>query len=380
MTTQQKFRVLRSRAYETHDTLRDDIMDAIAQVIFNPISHGYRTREAFEAQFAQSVEQTYAVGVHSATIGLLVALRACGITSGDEVITVANSDISTTGVIRQVGAVPVLCDVLESDYTINVDLVEALITPATRAIIPVDLHGHPADVCRLREIADRHNLKIIEDAALAQGAVDYDRPVGAFADVTVFSFAPVKPLGSVGNGGMLVTSDEDIYAGLRLYTYYGHAPTKEDIPVGHQNYVDEGYNVPLDPLEAALLSVKLPHLPAWTEKRRNVVSQYADGLADTPVQLPTFRANSTPTFRSYTVLVPRRQHIYEQLRAAGVEVVLHYSPPIHRHPVYRDGLQGADKLPITERLADELISLPVTPELTEPEIDYAITTLRSLLD
>ncbi|MEO1442421.1 MAG: DegT/DnrJ/EryC1/StrS family aminotransferase, partial [Chloroflexota bacterium] len=297
MTTQTEFRVLRSRAYETHGTLRDDIMDAVAQVIFNPISQGYRTREAFEAQFAQAVGQRYAVGVHSATIGLLVALRACGISPGDEVITVANSDISTTGVIRHLGAVPVLCDVLESDYTLNVDLVEALITPKTRAVLPVDLHGHPADVRRLRDIANRHDLKIIEDAALAQGAHDYDKPVGAYADVTVFSFAPVKPLGSVGNGGMLVTSDEEIHSGLRLYTYYGHAPTKEDIPVGHQNYIDEGYNAPLDPLQAALLSVKLPYIGTWTEKRREVVKWYTEGLSGTAARLPTFRADSAPTFR-----------------------------------------------------------------------------------
>ncbi|MEL6149123.1 MAG: DegT/DnrJ/EryC1/StrS family aminotransferase, partial [Chloroflexota bacterium] len=147
-----------------------------------------------------------------------------------------------------------------------------------------------------------------------------------------------------------------------------------------QNYIDEGYNAPLDPLQAALLSVKLPYIGTWTEKRREVVKWYTEGLSGTAARLPTFRADSAPTFRSYTVLVPNRQHVYEELRAAGVEVVLHYSPAIHHHPVYRDGLRGADDLPITESLADDLLSLPVTPELTETEIDYAITTLRKLID
>jgi dTDP-4-amino-4,6-dideoxygalactose transaminase len=376
--TPRPFRVPRWRIDTTHHALRDEIHSALDRVLFGTMKTGYEVREAFEASFAAAMEQPYCVAVHSGTMGLLLALRACGVGAGDEVITVANSDISTTAAIRHCGATPVLCDVQETDYTINPDLIEPLITPRTRAILPVDLHGHPADVKRIREIADRHALRIVEDAALAAGARDYGVPLGAYADVAVYSFAPLKPLGSVGNGAALVTRDAELHARLRLLTYYGHAP---DAPkTGHQHYIAEGYNTPLDPLQAALVSVKLPHLPVWTEARRAIARKYARALADTPAILPSFRADSQGTFRSYTIRVPQRDAIYQGLRDAGIEVVLHYAPPVHHYPVYREGLPGADALPITERLADELVCLPISPEYTDIEPDYVIDVLCRLLN
>jgi dTDP-4-amino-4,6-dideoxygalactose transaminase len=317
--------------------------------------------------------------VHSGTVGLFLALRACGVGPADEVITVGNSDISTTAAISNCGARPVLCDVLETDYTIDPARVEPLITERTVAILPVDLYGHPADVKSLRQIADQHGLKIIEDAALATGACDYGYPVGAFADVTVFSFATFKPLGCVGNGGMLTTNDEQLARRIRLLCGYGHTPDRQADTPGHQMHVAEGYNMPLDPLQAALLTVKLPHLKEWTEKRRAIAMAYAEGLQDSGAILPGFRPESLPTFRSYTIRVKDQQAVYQAMRRAGVEVVLHYVPPIYRQPVYSDKLIGADRLPVTDQLGREIISLPVTVELDEDDIRFVVNTLRDIL-
>ena len=361
----EEFRVPRSRAFATHRSLRDEILSAIDPVLFGNSRATYDIRDSFEQAFAQAMGQSFGVAVHSGTMALFVALRACSIGAGDEVITVANSDISTTGVIRQCGAVPILCDVLESDYTINPELIKNLITPRTRAILPVDLHGHPANVKAIRSLADKYNLKIIEDAALAAGAKDFGQPVGLFADVAVFSFAPFKPLGSVANGAMLVTNDEDLHQRLRLLVGYGHDPHFPDRTLGHQNYIEEGFNVPLDGIEAALLSVKLPYLAEWTENRRAIAQRYQDGLANTAAHCPSFRPESAPTFRSYVICVDKQQAIHQGLRDAGIETVLHYTPPIHRYTVYQDGLPNADNLPVTDRLATQLVNLPVTPELTK---------------
>lgn len=373
------FRVSRSRVHETHQAMRQEILAALDPILFGPVLGSEEVRGVLERRFAEAMGQSFACAVHSGTVGLFLALKACGVGPGNEVITVGNSDISTTAAISHCGATPVLCDILESDYTLDPTLVEPLITPRTAAILPVDLYGHPANVKSLREIADRHGLRIVEDAALATGARDHGQLVGAFADATVFSFAPLKPLGSVGNGGMVTTNDEGIARHLRLLCGYGHIPeVRSDVP-GHQMHIAEGYNVPLDPLQAALVAVKLPRLREWTEKRRAIVAAYAHGLQDLDVVLPAFRPESAPTFRSCTIRVKDQQAIYQELRRAGVEVVLHYVPPIYQQPVYAGRLRGADNLPVTDQLARELICLPVTVELDEDDVQFVVNTLRDLM-
>jgi len=261
----------------------------------------------------------------------------------------------------------------------NPALVEPLITGRTAAILPVDLHGHPADVRSLRQVADRYGLKIVEDAALAAGVSDYGRPVGAFADVTVFSFAPFKPLGCVGNGGMVTTNDEEIARRVSLLCGYGNdLDAKADTP-GHQTHIAEGYNVPLDTLEAALLTVKLPHLQEWARKRRAVVMTYRQRLQSLEVTLPVFRPESSPTFRTYTIRVKDQQTVYQGLRRARVEVMLHYVPPVYRQEVYPNGLRGMDCLPVTDQLAREIIRLPVVVELDEDDVQFVTSALRDLL-
>ncbi len=373
------FRIPRSRTFETHRALRDQFMAAIEPLVLNTYSHSAQVRAELEAAFAAEVNAKYAVAVGSGTIALFLALRACGIGPGDEVITVANSDISTTAAITNCGARPLVADVLPSDYTMNPDLVEALITPKTRALLPVDLHGHPANVKRLRELANQHNLKIVEDAALATGAQDYGRPVGAFADAAIFSLAPFKPFGSAGNGGIVVTDDEEIYRQLCLLADYGHAPRQPDQPAAYQNYIAEGYNVPLDALQAAILLVKLPYLKQWTAKRRAIGEALGAGLAGASARTPSLRPESAPTFRSYTIRVDRQLEVHQALRDAGIEAVIHYAPPITRYSVYAGLFPNKDQLPVTERLGREIVNLPVSPEFTDEDVNYMIETTRNIL-
>jgi dTDP-4-amino-4,6-dideoxygalactose transaminase len=204
--------------------------------------------------------------------------------------------------------------------------------------------------------------------------------VGAFADATVFSFAPFKPLGCVGNGGMVTTDREEIARRLRLLVGYGHTLDRQAETPGHQMHVGEGYNIPLDPVQAGLLTVKLPHLEEWTEKRRRIAASYERGLQSLDVGLPTFRPESDPTFRSYTILVDRQQEVYKGLRKAGVEAVLHYTPPIYEQSVYDgDGLLRRGNMPVTERVTESLMCLPVTPELTETDVEYVVETLHKLV-
>jgi dTDP-4-amino-4,6-dideoxygalactose transaminase len=371
------FRVPRARLAELHRAYDAEIIAALEPLLFGAPSEGYAARARLEAALAEATGLPYVCAVHSGTVALLIALRSCGVGPGNEVITVGNADISTTAAIRQAGATPVLCDVRPADYTLDPALVEALVTPRTAAIVPVDLYGHPADVVALRPIADRYGLHIVEDAALALGAADHGRAVGAFADIVVFSFAPYKTLGSLGNGGAVATADPNLATQARLLCGYGHDPAAEaDVHLG-QRYLAEGYNVPIDPLQAALLLVKLPLLAEWTERRRAVAAAYAAALGEA-VGLPAFRATSHPTFRTYAVQVRDPAAVCEALRAAGVEAVRHYTPPIARQPVYKGSLRGADATPVTELLAERLVCLPVAPDLTAEDVAYVADLMISI--
>jgi dTDP-4-amino-4,6-dideoxygalactose transaminase len=379
MSTSQTFLAPRSRVDETHREMRKELLERITPILFGKPSNGAEARAEFEGAFAEMTQQGFACAVHSGTIGLFLALQACGVQPGDEVITVGNSDISTTAAISQCGATPILCDVLESDYTIDVSKMEQLINKRTKAILPVDLYGHPSDVKSLRELADRSGLYIVEDAALATGARDYGVPVGHFADAAIFSFASFKPLGCLGNGAVVTTSDTQIAEQLRLLSGYGHEVEKPTLPAGHQYHVAEGYNVPLDPFQAAVLSAKLPHVAEWTKKRQAIAAQYEEGLRRTAASLPCLRPDSEPTFRSYTILVDRQEKIYQQLRERGVEVVLHYTPPVYQQAVYSSSNLSQLSLPVTERLAQHLLCLPVTVEFDDKDIAFVIDEVRDAI-
>lgn len=380
---QRTWRVPRSHAPRVNRRLRDQILQALDPVLFGDPWAAWQIVRTFEQRFAQAMGYPYAVAVQSGSAGLRLGLLACGVQSGDEVVTVGNSDIATTAAISHCGAVPVLCDVQPSDYTIDPDLVEPLITEHTKALLPVDLYGHPANVRRLREIADRYGLFLVEDAALAVGARDHGKPVGAFADVTVFSFAPYKPFEALGPCGMVVTPHPHLWERVALLSGYGLEPGIAKEPPVKYHHVAEGYNLRMAPVDAAVLLVKLPYLQEWSEKRRRIGQWYAEGLASVEgIALPTFRPESEPTFRTYTVRVHRedRDRAYHQLRERGIQAALHYVPPVHQQPVYQGrNLPGADRLPVTEMLGEELLCLPVDPELGADDIGYACEALKEIL-
>ncbi len=375
-----KQEIPRSRAHLQHRDLREAILAALEPVLFEPHQLDNAALRPLEAQFAKVCGRDYAYGVNSGTAGLFLALRACGVGPDHEVITVANSDISTTAAISHCGATPVLCDVRANDHTIDPQLVEALITPRTVALLPVDLYGHPADVRALRHIADKHGLRIIEDATLATGARDHGLPVGSFADAAVFSFGAYKPLGATGNGGMVVTNDSEVAAQVRLLRSYGRS--LDSVPGQSMWTVHsaEGYNLPLDPLQAAIISVKLPYLAQWTTRRQEIALRYATQLAGRGVGVPQPRAESEPTFYTYVIRIPKRDQVYVGLRGRGIEVGLHYVPPVHHQPVYRNHVIAQSRLPVTEKLATELIGLPIHPDLTDDEVDTVAASVRALLD
>lgn len=373
------FRIPRSRAHQTHQQLRAEILRALEPQLFEPAELEPAAERNLQTQFAALLQRRHAVACNSATSGLFLALRACGIEPGDEVITVGNSDISTTAAISHCGGRPVFCDIQPNDFTIDPALVEACVTARTRALLPVDLYGHPAEVRALRPLAERHGLKIIEDAAMALGAADNGQPVGAFADATVFSFGAYKPLGSVGNGGMIVTDDAQIAERLQLYCGYGRSPREPYVAGQPLHHAAEGYNLPLDPLQAAIVGVKLPYLAQWTRRRREIAQIYAAGLADGPVGLPVFRPESEPLFHLYVIRVPNRDALHARMRRAGIETVVHYAPPVLHQAVYRSTLGAGVVLPVTDQAAAELLCLPVTPELLDEEAKFVVDTLKALL-
>lgn len=373
--------VPRTNAYLIRRGLREELLTAIEPVLFEDPWEAKQIVTEFEREFGAEIGYQYVSAVQSGSAGLRLSLLACGVEGGDEVITVANSDIATTAAISHCGAIPVLCDVLDSDFTIDPDRVESLITERTVGIMPVDLHGHPADVRRLREIADRHDLFIVEDAAIATGARDYGKPVGSFADVAVFSCSPYKPFEGIGDGGLVVTNLRTVWEQIELLKGFGMQPELSASLPERYNHVAEGYNLPMAPIHAAVMSIELPHLKSWTEKRRLLGARYEERLAQGGrIKLPSFRPESEPIFRTYTVRVPDRDLVYSQLRDEGVQAALHYVPPVHMQPVYRDRiLPGSDRLPRTERLTQETIGLPVDPEIGLEQLDHVCDLLCSIV-
>ena len=335
---------------------------------------------AFEAEFAAWLGVGHAVGTNSGTAALKVALLGLGVGRGDEVITVPNSDIGSTAAIHHAGATAVWVDV-EPD-TGNIDPVEvaAAVTPRTAAILPVDLYGHPADMPALRAIAGRHGLAIVEDACLALGASIHGRPVGQWADVTCFSFAPSKHLGGFGSGGAAVTGDPAIARRMERFAGYGQDRERHyragfaPPPLDHQ---DEGLNERLDEIQAALLRVKIPCLRETINGHVERAAACSEALADTPIRTPTVRPGNVHTFRNYVVHLEERDAVRRRLAQDRIATGLHYAPPLHRQPVYRDTAAAKRPFPVADRLVDTLLSLPIGPHLDPDTCRRMAAALRS---
>lgn len=322
----------------------------------------------FEDAFAAYCGVDYAIGVDSGYSALELILRAYGIGPGDEVITAANTFIATVLPVSNCGARPVLVDIDPDSYNLNPELIEAAITPATRAIIAVHLYGRPADMDAITAVARRHELVVIEDACQAHGAFYKDRRAGSLGNAAAFSFYPSKNLGAYGDGGIVVTSDPTIADKVRLLRNIGQQ-------IKYQHTV-KGFNHRLDTMQAAILRVKLAHLDRENRWRRQAAALYNTLLADLPVQTPIEPDDVEQVYHLYIVRTARREALQAHLAEAGVATGIHYPIPIHLQPAYADlGYQPGD-FPVTEAYASEILSLPMYPGLTDAMVAYVANQIE----
>lgn len=325
----------------------------------------------FEANFADYCGTSSAVAVNTGTSALHMALLAAGIGPGDEVITTPTTFVATTAAIRYVGATPVFVDIDPVTWCIDPALIPAAITPKTKAIIPVHLHGRLADMAAIMKIARARNLLVIEDAAQAHGAERDGLRAGGFADIGCFSFYPGKNLGACGEGGAVVTNNPTYADNLRCLRDWGQR--------GRHNHVMEGHNARMDAIQGAVLGVKLKYLESWTDKRRAVANAYHAGLS------PEIERAAGPFGRDhvghvYAIRVANPTALSTELNNAGVPTNNHYPVPVHLQPIHADLGYGKGSFPIAERYAATTLSLPIHPDLSEADINFVVDAVNRLVD
>ena len=323
----------------------------------------------FEERFARYCGLDYAIALNSGTSALHLALLASGIGAGDEVITVSMTFVATTAAILYTGARPIFVDVCSDTWTMDPELVEAAITPRTRAIMPVHLHGLMADMDAIMEIARRRGLIVIEDAAQAHGA-EYDgRRAGSFGDIGCFSFYPGKNLGAYGEGGAAVTNNPELARKIRLLRDWGQERK--------YHHVLAGYNYRMDGIQGAILKLKMDYIEQWTEGRRAVAAQYDRLLAKHGFRRPSPPARHRHVYHVYAIQIPLRDMVQRALNGAEIQTGIHYPIPVHLQQAYADLGYKKGQLPITETLADNFLSLPMFPELQPEQIERVVEELEA---
>lgn len=350
-------------------TIRDEIQAAVSEVLENGWFILGRHVESFEEKFTEYCGSGQAIGVGSGTEALHLALRACGVGQGDEVITVANTFIATALAIDYTGAMPVFVDVDPVTYNIDVTQVEARITSRTKAILPVHLFGQPADLEPILALSEAYGLYVIEDACQAHGATYKGQPVGTIGDIGCFSFYPSKNLGAYGDGGLLLTRDPALAEQARLLRNYGQ--------MRKYFHCIRGYNSRLDELQAAVLEVKLPYLDEWNDMRRRIAARYDAGINAPHVTLPGTGEDVRHVYHLYVIRTPYRDALCEWLSGRGIRTQIHYPVPIHRQAAYKYLGLPSGTLPVTERVCDEVLSLPMYPELTDIQVDWVIESINT---
>ena len=318
--------------------------------------------QRFEKDFAEYCNAKYGVGVGSGTEALHLALVACGIEYGDEVITVANTCVPTLSAISFAGAIPVFVDIDETTCTINPSLIAERITSKTKAIVPVHLYGQCADMTPIMEIARQYNLAVIEDCAQSHGSLYKNQMAGTMGDAGCFSFYPSKNLGAFGDGGLVLTNNQEIAEKVTKLRNYGQEK--------RYYHSIKGFNSRLDELQAAILNAKLPYLNAWNQRRREIAKRYHQAFSAVGIICPFEDSERFHVYHLYVIRVPQRDRFQQLLQEQGIATIIHYPVPVHLQESYSE-FQGQSKfLPVTEKLASEIVSLPLYPELTDEEIDY----------
>lgn len=350
-----------------HAPLAEAVGEAFGSILDSmQLFLGPNTR-AFEQEYAKYLDAKDAIGVSEGTTALYLALRACGVGPGDEVITVSHTFFATVEAITMAGAVPVFVDVDPVTCLMEVQATAAAITPRTRALLPVHLYGRIADMDGLMALARRHRLRVIEDACQAHGARRDGRAAGTFGDAGCFSFYYSKNLGAYGEAGGVVTNDPEVAARVRLLRDHGSAVRY------HHNEL--GMNGRLDEMQAAVLRLKLPALDDGNQARRRHAARYNAGLAGTDVQTPEL-SGEDHVFHLYVIRTSARDELRDYLNQRGVGTGIHYPVPCHLQPACAQFGDGADSLPVTELLVGEILSLPMFPELLNDEIDYTVSAIR----
>ena len=331
--------------------------------------------KSFESSYAQYQGVDHCIGVSNGTDALKLALRAGGIGAGCEVITTPFTFGATVEAIIEVGATTVLVDIEEEYYTLDVDLLQASLSAKTRAIIPVHIYGHPAELFPIVEVARARELLVIEDASQAHGARYGDHLVGSIGDMGCFSYYPGKNLGAYGDAGGIVTRDDDLARKLRLLRNHGQDPD------GKFSYLEPGYNHRMDGFQGAVLDVKLPYLDGWNERRRQIAARYIRNLSSAEeIATPVEADNAYHVYHLFVVRCQRRAELANHLRACGIHTAVHYPLPLHLTPAFGILGYGTGDFPISERCCEEILSLPMFPELRDEQIDYVCEKIYQFLE
>ena len=349
--------------------LKTEIDAAIARVLDSGWYVLGTEVESFESEFATYCQARHAVGVANGLDALHLALRAMDVGPGDEVIVPSNTYIATWLAVNQCGAIPVPVEPVNETYNINPALIEAAITPRTKVILPVHLHGQPADMDSILAIARKHGLGVLEDAAQAHGARYKGQRIGAHGDIVAWSFYPGKNLGAFGDGGAITTNSPELADRIQVLRNYG----------SRVKYVNEapGYNSRLDPLQAAALRVKLRHLDNWNARRQSIADNYLNELAGTDLILPSVPDWAEPAWHLFVVRNSSRDALQQKLSNKGIGSLIHYPIPPHKQKAFAHSSWQADAFPLATNIANEVLSLPIGPHLSLDDAGKVIAAIRS---
>jgi dTDP-4-amino-4,6-dideoxygalactose transaminase len=354
-----------------YSAIKNEVLAAVADVFDSGQFVLGKQVAAFEEEFAAFCGVRYGVAVNSGTSALHLALLAAGVGPGDEVITVPCTFVATVAAIVYTGATPVFVDVNPVTYTMDPSRVEAAVTSRTKAVLPVHLFGNPADMDPILAVARRHNLMVIEDAAQAHGAEYKGQRCGSIGDLGCFSFYPGKNLGAYGEGGLVTTNDPDFARSIRMLRDWGAEKKYE--------HVLKGFNYRMEGVQGAILRVKLRYLEQWTESRRAHAAAYNRALSSLPLTLPAEPPGNRHVFHVYSVLTDQRRELMECLNSNGVQTGIHYPFPVHLLPAYSDLGHRAGDFPVSERIANQELSLPMYPELSDSQIEAVVGAVSEFL-
>lgn len=351
------------------ESIREEVLERMSDVISNARFILGEEVSQFEAEFSDYCQVDHAVGLSNGTDALHLALRAIDVGVGDEVITAGNSFAATAFAIAYTGAQAVFVDVDESDFNMDVNLIEQAITPRTKAILPVHLYGQPARMNEIMEIADRHGLKVVEDSAQAHGAEYHGKRCGSFGDIGCFSFYPGKNLGAFGDAGAATTKDADLAEKIQLLRNYGQkVKNRHDLLA---------FNNRLDTLQACVLLTKMKHIEAWTEKRREVAGWYREALADADLILPVEREEVRHVYHLFVIRHEDRDGLAAHLADHGISCGIHYPRPLPTAAPLVGSACYPDGLPVVTKLADEILSLPMCPEMEKEHVTRIADAIHS---